>query len=178
MVRITDPAGKVTVSSGTSTTAKPLKVTVKNAAAGAYTIDITDSFVCCGPSEYAAVAELSFGGTPTAPAAPAPLAAAPAPAAETKLTVKGASASAKKLNRVKKLSAALTSTGPLTRVKVVLVKGKKQLGRGTLTTLDGKAKVTLKLTSKLKAGSYGLAAAGTDAQGRSVVAGAKFTLKK
>lgn len=177
LVRVTDPAGKALVSSGPSSAAKPFKVTVKNAAAGVYTVDVTDSFVCCGPSEYAASAELSFGapaGTPEAPAAPAAPNAAPAPS----FSVKAATVSAKKVNKAKKLAATLTSSAKLSQVRVILVQGKKQFGAGTLASLDGTAKATVKLKRKLKKGTYAFAASGIDGQGRKVVAGVKFKVKK
>ena len=180
-VRITDPSGKVTVLSGDSSPATTFKASVKGAAAGTYTIDITDAFLCCGATPYTAQADLVFpvaaAPAPTTPTPTTPTGPAPAPSATT-MTAKAPTVSAKKANKAKKLAVTLTSNGPVSKVRVVLVKGSKQLGAATLASLSGTKKVTVKFKGKLKPGTYGFAAGGTDAAGKPVQTGVKFKVKK
>jgi hypothetical protein len=71
---------------------------------------------------------------------------------------------AKKAKKGKSLSFSVTSTKPVTNLKVTLKakSGKgKTLGSGKLASLDGSAKIKLKLSKTLKKGSYALLSSGT-----------------
>lgn len=68
-IRLTDPSGKQTVLTGPSGEKVSLKVTVKNAPAGKYVVDVADGYLCCGgPTDYLAEAGLTFAGSEPAPA--------------------------------------------------------------------------------------------------------------
>lgn len=176
-IRITNPAGETVFITGEAPPGKPLKHTLKAAAAGTYTLEHVDSFVCCGTIEFKATATYASAvATPTpspgASATPTPTASAtptPQPAAPTLgiVSPSGFRRSAKSV------AVQLRSSGRLTGVNVLLTKGKKTVAKGKLAKLDGKGKVTLKITRKLAKGTYGIAAGGKDAQGRNVTAGRK-----
>jgi hypothetical protein len=134
-------------------------VRLRRAKAGDYTVRVAVTGIDAEP--YKAVAGLEFPAVPkpavTAPAATAPApAAAPAPvAAAPGVAVAATKVSARKAKR--RLSVALSSTGPVANVRVVLRKGSKVVATGTLLELDGKGRLTLKLKKALKAGSYSIA---------------------
>lgn len=185
-LRVTDPAGKVTVYSGESGPETDLKTTIKNAANGKYQIDTTASFVCCGTSGHDSTAELTGAGfgivapptTTTAPA-PAPSETTPAPT----LSMKVAAVSARKVKKSRKVVATLTASTKLSNVNLILVDKKKKLGSLKLASLEGTKKVTLKLAKskarRLKKGKrYQLSAGGTDDQGRTAVTSVRVRVKK
>ena len=169
---------------------------IKNAPSGNYVIDTVNIFAGT-PNDYAAKATLlvpgaaTTGGTTVAPgtANPPPSNNSSGSGQEQgpsrpvqpspKLTVKAAKASAKKLAKSRKLSVALTTTGPLTKLTAVVSKGRKTLAKGKLAKLDAKGKLIVKFTKKkLKKGTYALTVQGLDAQNRTVTALAKVKVTK
>lgn len=173
-LRITLPDGSATWTTGESGPDKDLKATVKKAKAGEYLIDFTNTFVG-GEQTFAASAELLFPPPPVAPAVVAPATPAPAPAAAaaTVLTAKPFTARAGK-----KLTAKLSSSGPVSGLTAVLAKGGKKLATARLARLDGAGKVTLKPKRKLRPGRYLLTFTGKDAGGRSVSAQTAVTIRR
>lgn len=94
------------------------------------------------------------------------------------MTVKAATASAKKVNKAKKVFATVKTNGPVSKVNVVFAKGRKKLGSAKLASVNGTAKIAVKFKGKLKPGTYSFAVGGTDASGKPVQAAAKFKIKK
>jgi hypothetical protein len=194
--RITYPDGKQEFDGADATEAKGHTITIKNAAKGEYILDAVNAFFG-SPGDYSATAELRFGGAAPAPAAeptatpgsggsgsgasgaPGTPGAPAQPGAQTaKLTIKAGKQSAKKLKKKKSFVATVTSNEAVTKVNVVLAKGAKQVGAGTLAQLNGSGKVKIKLKGKPKPGKYSMSVGAYDAQGRSVVATTKVTIKK
>lgn len=179
-IRIIDSTGTAKWYDGSCSEKSAMKVVLKSAPAGDYTIDVASSHICCGPEDYTASAFLP-GGTAPAPGVPPitpPPAPTPAAQPEVKLTAKVPTLSASKLKKSKKFVATLKSTGPLTAVNALLVNKSKQLGSGSRPSLNGTGKVTVKIKKALKAGTYSLSVGGKDSQGRNVVATAKVKVKK
>ena len=180
-IRIIDASGAAKWYDGSCSEKTAMKVVLKNAPAGDYTIDVASSHICCGTEDYLASAFLPstapVGGTPppVATVAPAPT---PAPASETKITAKAPTLSARKLRKSKKFVATLTSNGLITNVNAVLVNKKKKFGSGKLGSLNGTAKMTVKVKRRLKPGTYELGVGGKDTQGRNVVTTIKVKVKK
>ena len=140
----------------------------KRAAVGTWQIrTVVNSIAGVAPPDYTGTATLGStaaakpapAGTPApapAPGAtPAP-ATAPAPAPGASITIKAPKLSAKKLKKVKKFVATVTSSKPVTNVVATLRAGKKVVATGKLASLSGTAKLTLKTKGKLKAGKYTL----------------------
>jgi hypothetical protein len=184
-LRVTDPAGTVTVYTGESGPETDLKTTIKNAASGAYQIDTTASFICCTPTSHVSTAELTGAGfapvAPTTTVAPPAVTPGPSAAPETTLSIKAPSVSAKKAKKAKKFTASLTASAPLTGVNLVLVDRKKKIGSAKVARVEGTQSVVIKLTKKAKlkkGGRYQLSAGGKDAQGRTVVATVAVKVKK
>lgn len=178
-IRIIDPAGTNTYHSGTCGPKTEMKVTVKNAATGAYTIDVADSHVAGQPEDYEASATLAVPPPPPtlSPAvAPAPSDAAP-PAPPT-LTAQVATQSVRKLLKKRRFTVKLAATAPLSGVNAFLVRGKRRFGSGRLDSLDGTGKLVVRVKRKLKKGTYQLSVGGRDAQGRNVVTTAKLRVKR
>lgn len=172
-LRIKLPSGEYNWVKGTSGPKTALRVKLKNPAPGDYEVTSVASYICCGPSDYLASAEVP-GGAP-APA-PAPATGAPAPSASPEpapsITVKAGKLSAKKLKKAKKFTVALSSNGQVNKLKASFRKGKKAIGAGTLASLNGSGKLTIKIAKKaakkLKKGTYSFSVSGTDSQGRTV----------
>src|SRR5689334_4515900 len=77
-IRVTKPDGSVAYStSDEASPDDPLVLTLENAEKGDYTVEVVDSFVCCGESDYTASATLRTAPAPAAEQ-PAPPAAPPA----------------------------------------------------------------------------------------------------
>ncbi|MEA2272710.1 MAG: hypothetical protein QOI98_1418 [Solirubrobacteraceae bacterium] len=87
------------------------------------------------------------------------------------------SATAKKVNKAKSLSLNLKSSEALTNLTAKLLKGKTTVGKGSLRQLSGSGTLKLKLSKKLKKGSYTLNLAGSDASGAKLTATAVFKVK-
>lgn len=186
-IRVIHPDGKAEYFSGTCGPKTIMKVVLKNAPAGDYSVDVADSHVASptsGTEDYKASATLGATAAPAPPPTPGPVAtpAPPGPGPSTApavtLTVKAPALSSKKLAKAKKFSATLKSSGPLSKVNALLVNSKKKLGSGSLPSLDGAGKIVVKVKAKLKPGTYQLSVGGRDAQGRNVVATAKVKVKK
>ena len=174
--RITKPDDSIEWVSGPSNPDKAFKYVMKNAASGAYTIDVVDSFVGT-PGGYSAKATLLVPGAPVAPAPGTPTGPTQQPGPSQgqeplpKLTAKAGKASAKKLAKARKLAVKLTTSAPLTKLAAVMSKGKKTVGKGSLASLASKGTLSLKLPSrKLKPGKYQITVQGQDRQGRTVTA--------
>ena len=184
-MRIASPDGSSEFVSGPSDPDKAFKHTIKKAAAGAYTIDVVNTFVGA-PGGYTGRATLLIPGAATTPTTPAPPpsqgqnpAAQQQPAPLPKLTAKVGKASAKKLAKSRKLSVKLTTTAPLTKLAAVLRKGSKSAGKGKLAKLDSKGTLVVKLPKKkLKTGTYKLTVQGLDSQNRTVTATATVKVSK
>ena len=150
---------------------------IKKAKPGTYLIRVTTNGTLADDGAFTAFAQL---GTAPAPAPAVPVVSTPEPAtppaapaaSAAQLSITTRSASLKKL-RKRGLPVALTTTAPLSGVKVMLRKGKKTVAAATLAKLDGSGKVTLRLPKKLKPGKYVLAASAKGA-----AATAPFTLKR
>jgi hypothetical protein len=85
--------------------------------------------------------------------------------------------SAKKVNKAKSLSLKLKSTEKITALTAKLLKGKTTYGKGKLPEIDGSGTLKLKLSKKLKKGSYTLRLAATDSTGNKLTATAKYKVK-
>jgi hypothetical protein len=84
---------------------------------------------------------------------------------------------AKKAKKAKSLSLKLKSTEKITALTATLLKGKTTYGKGKLAQIDGSATLKLKLSKKLKKGSYTVNLAGTDSGGNKLTATAKYKVK-
>jgi hypothetical protein len=187
-IRIKFPDGSYQYTQGNSSEKTPMALKLKSAVAGDYEVNVVSSHVCCATEDYTASAEItgtataptpttgSGGGTTTPPPSGTPAPAQPAPAPQ--LTVKAGKASAKKLSKTKKLTLTATTTAPLKSVVAKFLKGKKTVGSAKLATLNGTAKLILKLKGKIKKGTYTATVSGTDDQGRVVTTGIKVKVKK
>ena len=174
-IRIIKPDDSAEWFDGTCSEETTMKAVLKNAPAGDYTVDVASSHICCGTEDYKAAAFLPAGAAAPAPGAtPAPApSAAPTPAPAVKLTAKVPTLSAKKLKKTKKFAATLNSSAPLSNVNGVLVNRSRKLGSGKLASLNGTAKLTVRVEGRIKPGTYTLSVGGRDAQGRNVVTTAK-----
>ena len=169
-IRIKFPDGSYQYTQGTAGEKTTMTVKLKNLKAGDYEVTTVASHVCCGTDPYTESAEI-----PELAGAPAP---APAPASPT-LTVKAPKASARKLAKSRKYVITASSNGTLNNVTALLLKGKAKLGSGKLATLNGTAKITLKVSNKIKKGSsYTVAVSGVDSSGNRVTTGVKVKLVK
>lgn len=172
-LRVRQPDGSTVISSGDNVSeGKPHKFTIKNAATGDYAVEYYNNFVD-GPIGYTATASLPATAPAPAPGEPAPAptpsgpASPPAPTSFS-LTVKPAKTSARRANRSRKAFATVTSDREIS-VQAALKKGSRTVGKGAIAKLNGKGKLALKLSRKLKAGKYKLTVAGRDAAGTTVV---------
>ena len=178
-IRVIGPDGEPTYHSGTCGPKTEMKVTIKNAPKGAYTIDVADSHVVGQPEDYEASATLAVPPPNVSPpASTTPPPAPPAPAEPARLTVKVPALSARKLKKARRFTVTLTTSAPLTGVNGVLVNRKKQIGGGSLPRLEGTGKLVVKVKGVLKKGTYQLGVGGRDAEGRNVVASAKVTVRR
>jgi hypothetical protein len=84
---------------------------------------------------------------------------------------------AKKAKKSKSLSLKLKSTEKITALTAKLLKGKTTYGKGKLAEINGTAKLKLKLSKKLKKGSYRINLAGSDTAGNKLTTTAKFKVK-
>jgi hypothetical protein len=84
---------------------------------------------------------------------------------------------AKKVKKSESLSLKLKSTEKITALTAKLLKGKTSYGKGSLAELNGNGTLKLKLSKKLKKGSYTLNLAGSDAAGNKLTATAKYRVK-
>ena len=172
-LRITKPDGSVQWQTGPSGETSELKVTLKKAPAGDYTIDLLNNFVG-SPQNYLASAELLVPvAEPTPPPSPAPAGPAPAAAPDTKLTVKPV-----KAKPVRKFKATVSTSAPVTALTASLARGGKRVAAGKLASLKGTGKVTLKAKKALKPGKYLLTVSAKDAHGRSVTGQAAVTVRR
>ena len=173
-LRVTKPDGETVFVSNVQ---PEERLKIKAAAPGEYVVGIATQAPMGFPGTYEASATLAIApaqpvappavATPPAPAAPAE----PAPAASLGLATKSVSA------RKRRFRLALTSTGPVTGVKVALRKGRKVFARSSLRSLNGKGSVALKLRKKLKPGSYQVVLSATDG-GHTVGLTTKLRVKK
>ena len=69
--------------------------------------------------------------------------------------------------KAKKLVVKLRSSGRVTDLEAAFGKGSKTLGRGRLASLEGKGKLVIRLSRKLKRGSYTLYVRGRNSDGSS-----------
>jgi hypothetical protein len=171
-IRIVAPDGSSTWHDGSCSESSTMKVTIKNAAKGTYQIDVASSHVCCGEEDYTASATLAV---PPPPVTSPPVTTPPAP--EAKLSAKVPSLKATKLRKAKTFTATLTTTAPLSDITALLVNKSKQLGSGTLASLEKSGKITVKVPKKVKKGTYQLSVGGKDAEGRNVVTTAKVRVR-
>lgn len=161
-LHVVKPDGEVIVVQ--SADGEPARLKVKQAAPGDYTIEVLTNETAAQSGAYDASATLAVpAAAPAAPAAAEPAVAAepapaPAPAPAVTLGVRTKSVSAKK----RALRLALTSSGPVTGVKLALKKGKRVVGKGSLARLDGKGRATIKLKRRLRPGTYVLAIMAAD----------------
>jgi len=171
-LRITKPDGEVIQTNsdpGAASGGKFVKVVIKNAPTGDYVINHYDNSTVMS---YKAFAELALASTAPAPT-PATGGGSPLqPQPQTQpqpqsveaidLQVKVGKASAKKLAKARKLQASVTVSREVKSISAALKKGRKVVGKGSLGTTSGTKKLTLKLSKKLKKGTYTLAVVATD----------------
>lgn len=185
-LRITRPDGSKelhTTEAGGASPDKPLTVRIKKAPAGDYMIEYYNYFYGSAV-EYSASATLgppkpaTVVAPPAAPEAPAP--AQPQAPVQEGLTVKAkvGKASAKKLNRSRKLAASVTVSRAVKSLTATLKSGKKIVGKGKLGAFSGSKKVTLKLSRKLKPGKYTLVVAASDGAGSTAGSSTAFKIRK
>ena len=166
-MRITKPDGEVIQTDsdpGAASGGKYAKVVIKNAPTGEYVINHYDNSTAMS---FKAYAELAVAGAP----APAPQpGGGPAPATQPStqtvqaidLQVKAGKASAKKLAKTKKLPITVTVSREVKSITAALKKGSKVVGKGSLGTTSGTKKMNVKLSKKLKKGTYTLSVVATD----------------
>ena len=159
------------------------KGTVKGLPAGDYPVYVWGVVGASSGSiafDYKGSAELPAAAAP-APAgpAPAPGASQPAPAAPATLSVKVPKASARELNRAKRLVVKLSASGQVKDVVATLTAGRRTVGTAKLAGFDGTGTVAIRLAKKLKKGRYGLKVTATDsASGKPVRTSAKVRVKR
>ena len=115
-------------------------------------------------------------GQPPAPPAPGSNNPQPAPSSA-QLSIRTRSAKVRKLKK-RKLTVKLSTTAPLTNVRVFLRKGKKIVAKGRLAKLSGSGKAKIRLSKKVKPGRYVLAASGRTQSGGLAAGSAPFKLKR
>lgn len=135
--------------------AEPVRIKVKAAVPGDYTVEVMTNETIASGGVYDASATLAVAAAaPPAnqpPTEPGPAPATPGPqepAATLGMTTKSVSA------RKRKLKLGVTSSKPVTNLELVIKKGRKVLAKGGLKSLASKGKVALKLRKKLKKGTY------------------------
>ena len=172
-----------------SADAEPVRVRVKAAEPGEYTIEVMTNETVAAGGAYDASATLAVAGAPApaggatpppadpaAPSQPQPQPGQPAseqPAATLGLATKAVSSRKSK----KRFKLAVTSSKPVTDFRIVVSKGKKVISRGKLASLDGKGSVVLKVKRKLKRGTYSVAMSAKDGS-RAVGLQTKLKVKK
>jgi hypothetical protein len=99
-----------------------------------------------------------------------------------KLNVKAAKSLGSAKKAAKKKRATVSLTGEATKIEATLYKGSfakpKVYGKGKLATLAGKAKLKLKLSKKVKKGTYALTLIGTNPDGARAEKSFKVKFKK
>ena len=177
--------GSVVVFSG----AGKAKGTIKALPAGTYPVYVWGVVGASSGNiafDYKASAELPATAAPApAPAggpAPAPGAGGspqPAPAAPATLTVKAPKASARKLNKSRRLTVKVSASGQVKNLVATLTKGKRKVGTAKLAGFEGTGSVAIRLAKKLKAGRYAVKVTATDAaSGKPVATSAKVRVKR
>ena len=200
-VRITQ-GDSVTYASSTTNDhnrAKPFKVSIKNAAAGDYTIDVwnnadteakTFGFAEI-PTTTTTGGGTTGGGTPggqtgdpqqSGPGtSPVPSGGGSGGVQAINLRVTVGKQSARKLKKARKLKAKVTVSREVTSITAALKKGSKTIGKGKLGRTSGTKSITLKiakkLARKLKKGSYTLNVLATDGK-TSTSKTVKFKVRK
>ena len=167
-----------------SADSEAVRIKVKGAAPGDYTIEVMTNETLAQGGVYDASATLAGASQPAAPPAnqpttdtrPAPgtepaSPSSPEPAATLGLATKSVSA------RKRKFKLAVTSSKPVTNLRLVIKKGKKVVGKGALKTLTSKGNVALKLKKKLEKGTYVVNMTASDG-GRPVGLSTKLKVKK
>lgn len=94
------------------------------------------------------------------------------------LGVKASTALGSAKKAAKKKSVSVKLTGEATEVAGTLTKGSKTYGSGTLAKVSGSGKLKLKLTRKVKKGTYTLALQGVNPDGASAKSTVKVKFKK
>jgi hypothetical protein len=160
MMRIVKPDGSI-VWATDDTADQPQTMKIKAAPNGQYFVDITNGSKT--QASYEASATLAVAA-PAAAAPPTPAAPGAPAAAATPLTLsaKAGAVSARKASKSRKVVVSVT-TNRAAAVKATLLKGKKAVGSGSLTRVEGTAKLTLKV-KKLKPGAHTLVLEATDGQ--------------
>lgn len=118
------------------------------------------------------------GGTPRPPGSTPPPVGKPVSNNTLAVTVGKAIGSARKAGKGKTLTATLASKQKISNLQGTLLKGKTVVGTGKLATFNGKGKIKLKLSKKLKKGAYTLFLEGDHADGSRHNKRYKVTLKK
>lgn len=165
--RITKPDGEYVSGTENAGANGYLVVKIKNAPTGAYLIELWNYYVASATHEnYAELAVSNpapvappAGGTPPPSGGSTPQ---PTTVEAINVDVKTGKASARKLARSKKLAATVTVSRPVSSVKAVLKKGSQTVGKGSLGATSGTKKLTLKLSKKLKKGTYSLTVVASD----------------
>lgn len=167
IVRIQQPDGSYTAYVEDSGGDGYVKMKFKGAAPGAWVVDYWNYYTD-GPVAYNGFAELAVPAAAAPAPAPAPGPSGPAPAPQQSgtieaiaLDVKVGKASARKLAKKKKLVATV-KVSRQARVAGTLKKGKKTVGKGALSAVNGTGKLNIKLSKKLKKGTYALTVSATD----------------
>lgn len=163
-MRIIKPDGEVVQTDAAPGAAanKYVKVVIKNAPVGEYTIEHFDNSATT--NSFKAYAELAVPAPAPVPVAlPEPGGTTEVPAVQAiDLGVKVGKASAKKLKKSKKLPVTVTVSRAVQSVTAALKKGKKVVAKGSLGATSGTKKLNLKVAKKLKKGTYKLSVVATD----------------
>lgn len=143
-----------------------VKATLKNAANGAYTLNIAQNESTQGGHE--GTAELALASAAPGPSgAPSP-APTPTPApdqAKPSVSIKVGKVSARK---ARKISVRLATSSPLKAVQLSLLRGRKTVARAALSELAGSKSLTLRVKGRLKKGTHKLRLLARDSAGRRV----------
>jgi hypothetical protein len=156
---------------------------IKKAATGTYLVRSQTNNTVADDYGYHGVASLAVASAApvTAPVSAPPATTAPAPAsaptvAPATLSIRTRSASARRAKGT--LKVAVASDQPVSGVVATLRKGTKKVGSTRLASLSGKGTLKLRVSRKLKPGSYSLSVTAKDQRGAIVGASAPFKLKR
>ena len=203
-IRVTKPDGSYVYVTGESGDNVPLVLDLPGAAAGDYVVHSVASYVCCGPTDYRAAANFKSGAAPAPPAGggqqqtpppsggdqpapqpqPQPTPEQPAPPQQQQssqgqltsfnLTAKAPKLSSRKVRKSKGFSVRVATSRPIQKLTATFRKGKKTLGKVTVTNFKGSGAVKFKYNRKLKPGIYSVTLVGND---RGVTVGRTLKLR-
>jgi len=191
-LQVIKPDGSSVFADGLDPEGQPDNATVikiKKAPAGAYkvqtaqnnlTVDTYTAFAMLGGATAPSQQTQPGPPNPPSPTDPPPASTTPPPSSQPQpatLSIKAGKPSARKLRRARRLAVRVSTTEPVTDVRVVLARGGKAVGKGALARLDKAATIKLKVGRKIKPGKYSLTVAAKQGA-RSVGARIKLRIRR